>query len=718
MTSLAARPVATSTETGNPNADYLDAQLERLRLLLSRRVNWLRSHWQRDDLRDFRHTLVTDAQADDILASEEEKDRAWGTDGGPEAQRLTEAIATASARATAAAETARPPLELLAGLCELSPFEKDLLVLCLAPEIDPSFLRLYAYVQDDARATHATLQLALSLFVSDPAERRRARDGWLPWAPLRRLRLVQGGGSSEPRPSLVQPLWLDERMVDYLRGFNHLDERLLGMLRPTPAPLLAPEHEAIAALVTRCLARGDGTVVNLLGASARGARDVAAAACRTLGTRLFALDLGRFATESPTRRGELCALLGREAALLAAAYLVDATEAAGDATYQASVRELTESLGAILIVVSRAPLEAETPVSVFAVPPPDRAAQRELWHAVLSAWPHSLNGEIDALTQQFDLAGAAIVSAVAAARERAGLRAPGSPVTADDLWQSCREQSGQALGDLARRIDPCFTWTDIVVPEEVLAQLRELASQVELRGHVYERWGFGAQLSRGRGVTALFAGASGTGKTMAAEIIARHLRLDLYRIDLAGVVSKYIGETEKNLRRVFDAGERSGAILLFDEADALFGTRTEVRDSHDRYANIEVNYLLQRMEDYAGLAILATNRKAALDAAFLRRLRFTVEFPFPDADSRRAIWRQVFPARAQVDSLDHGFLARLEISGGHIRAIAINAAFLAAAQGAPIGMAHVLRAAGREYGKLGKPIGAAEFGSYLGLAKP
>jgi SpoVK/Ycf46/Vps4 family AAA+-type ATPase len=205
---------------------------------------------------------------------------------------------------------------------------------------------------------------------------------------------------------------------------------------------------------------------------------------------------------------------------------------------------------------------------------------------------------------------------------------------------------------------------------------------------------------------------------MAAEIIARHLELDLYRIDLAGVVSKYIGETEKNLRRVFDAGERSGTILFFDEADALFGSRTEVRDSHDRYANIEVNYLLQRMEDYGGLAILATNRKAALDPAFLRRLRFVVEFPFPDLESRRRIWRQVFPPNAQVEGLDYSFLARLEIPGGNIRAIAINAAFLAAGEGAPIGMAHVLRAAGREYAKLGKPIGAGEFGPFLPLVKP
>jgi SpoVK/Ycf46/Vps4 family AAA+-type ATPase len=255
------------------------------------------------------------------------------------------------------------------------------------------------------------------------------------------------------------------------------------------------------------------------------------------------------------------------------------------------------------------------------------------------------------------------------------------------------------------------------VEPDVREQLGELADQVAHRARVYETWGFGPQLGRGRGITALFSGQSGTGKTMAAEIIAGHLRLDLYRIDLAGVVSKYVGETEKNLRRVFDAAESSGAMLLFDEADALFGTRTEVRDSHDRYANLEINYLLQAMEDYAGLAILATNRRSAMDAAFVRRLRFIIDFPFPDVEARREIWERAFPAAAELAGVDPEALARLELAGGSIRSIAINAAFLAAADGGPIRMPHIIRAAGREYTKLARPIGAAEFGDWLTVAR-
>ena len=306
---------------------------------------------------------------------------------------------------------------------------------------------------------------------------------------------------------------------------------------------------------------------------------------------------------------------------------------------------------------------------------------------------------------------------MSAAVAKASTRPGDFILTAEDAWHACRDKSGGNSAVLAQRLTPCYTWDDIVLPDDLMRQLREIADQVAARAQVYERWGFGARLPRGRGINALFSGPSGTGKTMAAEILANHLQLDLYRIDLAGVVSKYIGETEKNLRNVFDAAEQSGAILFFDEADALFGKRTEVKDSHDRYANIEVNYLLQRMEDFRGLAILCTNRRSALDRAFLRRLRFLVEFPFPDGENRRMIWQKVFPSQAPMAPFDPSALSRLEISGGNIRNIALNAAFLAAGQNTNIGMEHVLHAARREYSKIDKMLTEAEFGSHLRLMK-
>jgi SpoVK/Ycf46/Vps4 family AAA+-type ATPase len=284
---------------------------------------------------------------------------------------------------------------------------------------------------------------------------------------------------------------------------------------------------------------------------------------------------------------------------------------------------------------------------------------------------------------------------------------------ADRLWEICRRQARPHLDELAQRIEPSATCEDLVLPEPQRRILHEIAMHVRQRNMVYETWGFAAKGSRGLGISALFAGASGTGKTMAAEVLAHSLRLDLYRIDLSQVVSKYIGETEKNLRKVFDAAEGAAAILLFDEADALFGKRSEVKDSHDRYANVEVSYLLQRMEAYRGLAILTTNMKGALDQAFLRRIRFVVQFPFPDPAQRSEIWRRIFPRAVPTEGLDWERLARLNVAGGHIRNIAMNAAFLAADAGEPVGMRHLLQAARGEYAKLEKPLSDAEIGRWV-----
>jgi SpoVK/Ycf46/Vps4 family AAA+-type ATPase len=279
---------------------------------------------------------------------------------------------------------------------------------------------------------------------------------------------------------------------------------------------------------------------------------------------------------------------------------------------------------------------------------------------------------------------------------------------ADDVWDACRSLARPKLEDLAQRIVPCATWDELVLPDLQKKTLWQLATQVRHRMKVYETWGFASTGRRGLGVSALFTGVSGTGKTMAAEVLSRHLRLDLYRVDLSSVVSKYIGETEKNLKQVFDAAEDGGVLLLFDEADALFGKRSEVRDSHDRYANIEVGYLLQRMEAYQGLAILTTNLKSSMDTAFQRRLRFTVSFPFPDAAHREAIWKKVFPSATPTSNLDHRKLAQLNVTGGNIRNIALNAAFLAAESGTPVSMANLAEAARLEALKIERPLSDAE----------
>ncbi|HEY9651607.1 MAG TPA: ATP-binding protein, partial [Coleofasciculaceae cyanobacterium] len=341
---------------------------------------------------------------------------------------------------------------------------------------------------------------------------------------------------------------------------------------------------------------------------------------------------------------------------------------------------------------------------------PTTNEQRAIWNNALGEVAPTLNGQIETLVSHFNLNTPAIQAACWKAKslekvrwqEEDGNNSPSS--IQERLWDICRIQSRSRLDELAQRIESTPSWDDLVLPERERTILRDIAAHVRQRTKVYETWGFGSKGGRGLGISALFAGASGTGKTMAAEVLGNELRLDVYRIDLSTIISKYIGETEKNLRRVFDAAEGAGAILLFDEADALFGKRSDVKDSHDRYANIEVGYLLQRMESYRGLAILTTNLKGSIDQAFLRRIRFVVQFPFPDLTQRTEIWRRVFPQQTPTHRLNFEKLAKLNVAGGNIRNIALNSAFLAADAGESVGMKHILEAAMSEYVKLERPL--------------
>ncbi|HEX9023389.1 MAG TPA: ATP-binding protein, partial [Geobacteraceae bacterium] len=331
--------------------------------------------------------------------------------------------------------------------------------------------------------------------------------------------------------------------------------------------------------------------------------------------------------------------------------------------------------------------------------------RRKAWERALNGMGEKTGGSwSDHLAARFRLTPGRIREAAELAGTSRGDDAQDEQGTLSGLFRACRSQSNQRLGELAVKIEPRCGWDEIVLPDDRIAQLKEICSQVRHHFRVLNEWGFGQKLSRGKGLSVLFSGPSGTGKTMGAEVIAHELRLDLYKIDLSRVVSKYIGETEKNLSRVFLEAETSNAVLFFDEADALFGKRTEVSDAHDRYANIETSYLLQKMEEYEGVVILATNLRDNMDEAFTRRIRFIVEFPFPDEPSRSKIWRKHFPKESPVsDEIDYDFLARCyQIAGGNIRNIVLNAAFLAAADGGVIGMEHILHGTKREFEKIGK----------------
>jgi ATPase family protein associated with various cellular activities (AAA)/winged helix domain-containing protein len=602
-----------------------------------------------------------------------------------------------SALALEAAHAAMPApaaIDQLSRSFGLSPFERDVLLLCAGVEMDAALAAQCDGANADPRAPGPSFGLALA-----------ALDGahWsalAPVGPLRRWRLVEvneSNGLSRGR------LRIDERILHYLAGMNYLDTRLRSLLRPALLPsVMAEAHWAVRDEVKRGIEQataGHAPLVWLTGDDELGQADVAADAAASLGLGLHKLN----ARDVPTGHAEieaLATLWEREALLLGSTLLVSCGD---EPPPQAAVR-FVETLRGLFFVSASQPQRLERPVLRFIVDKPDAADQKRLWQRALGEGAERVDEALDGIAGQFKLSARTIQAEGAQLASK--LADSARPET--ELWSACRTLGRSKLDELAQRIESTAGWDDLILPDAQKTTLRQLGAHVRHRLKVYVEWGFSDRGARGSGISALFTGESGTGKTLAAEVLAHELQLDLYRIDLSAVVSKYIGETEKNLRRVFDAAEDSGAILLFDEADALFGKRSEVKDSHDRYANIEVSYLLQRMESYRGLAILTTNLKAALDAAFQRRLRFVVQFPFPDQGLREAIWRRAFPARAPLEGIDNGKLARLNVTGGSIRNIAINAAFRAAELQDSVSMTHLLYAAHHEASKRERPLSDAE----------
>jgi hypothetical protein len=591
-----------------------------------------------------------------------------------------------------------PALAAMCRALELSPFERDVLVMCAAVELDGTFAAACAAAHGDPSRAYPTFGLALAAL---PGAHWSALT---PDAALRRWRLVE----LDPAGTLTSAwLRIDEAVLHFLAGVFCVDERLGGLVEPVPAPDELPLSQQAVAAQIQGLWSDDTSPppgVHVAAGYPSAARAVVAAASAGCGLAVCALRAADVPA-APSDREALARLWERQALLGRSALLIESER--GDSAETARLATaLAARIGSPVALAGGEPPPSAHAFVRIDVPAPTVSERELLWRRALE--PLELDGEVERVAGQFDLGADAIRAAGAEAR---GRLAGGAPPD-EALWDAGRVQARPRLDHLAQRIEPAAGWSDLVLPERELRTLGELALHVRHRVLVQERWGFAAKSGRGLGVSALFAGPSGTGKTMAAEVLARDLRLDLYRIDLSAVVSKYIGETEKNLAQVFAAAEEGGAILLFDEADALFGKRSEVRDSHDRYANIEVGYLLQRMEAYRGLAILTSNLKGSLDPAFLRRLRFVVQFPRPDAAARREIWLGVFPEQTPLDRLDPGALARLDVTGGAIRNIALRGAFLAADEGAPVGMAHLAEAARSECAKLERPIAEPELGGW------
>jgi hypothetical protein len=631
-------------------------------------------------------------------------------------------------RSDSSSDTLEPPppsspLDRLADRFGLTPFDRDIVIVALAPEVDLRYERLYAYLQDDVTRRRPSVDLALNLLCSSKEERLDHRVRFAADAPLLRhglLRLVADPSQADP-PLLAHALKLDDQVVRLLLGDQGLDGRLAGIARiggmPTDGArpsIRAEVADQLIRLGRRARDSRRPLRLHFHGPDSGRRRDAASTVAAAAGMGMLVVDLAALPPADDAPAALRVAL--REAWWRGYVLHLEGCERLweGEATSR-WLRDL-EAHDGLVILSSPAPITGRPRVVAEAdrvgllpvpLPAPGDDERQAVWaeHAREAGLEMSPQ-DLEALADTFRLTTDQIAQASALASATTSMRGEGERPGVADLFTAARECGAWDLHGMARRITPRRCWEDLVVPEDTLAQLRELCQRATHARRVLRDWRFDSRLTLGKGTTALFSGPSGTGKTMAAEVIAGALGLDLYKVDLSGVVSKWIGETEKNLDRVFRSTESGGGVVFFDEADALFGKRSEVRDSHDRYANVEISYLLQRMEEYEGVAILATNLRANLDDAFLRRLSFVVHFPFPTEAARLRIWERIWPEQVPMQDIDVARLAHeLPLTGGHIKNVALAAAYLSAADGGVVQIEHVHQAVRREFQKLGKEQG-------------
>jgi SpoVK/Ycf46/Vps4 family AAA+-type ATPase len=649
------------------------------------------------------------------------------------------------------------PLFHLAAIFHLSPFERQILVICFAPELDLKYEKLYAYLQDDVTLKQPSVNLVMELLCAGnnkPVEdKNQLRSCFFESSPLFKYRLlkfigINNRGSDEQVPQgtlLSRRLKIDERIANFLLGFHAIDANLSPFSK-----LLEPTREWTSLVMDIDLKerlthlareyfyndfqRGDKKrlVFYLQGPYGAGKKATAEALCRQMGLQLIVVDTNDFVQLTNEQNpAEIITRLFRETLLQPAAIYfegfdrllalapVSSQDEGGKALiFRKMVIEAVEEFSFLTFLAGEKEWQPQGSFNTVAFikiefPVPSYPLRKRLWEQFAPGIT------CDGMAAKFNFTPGQIRDAVAEAANLSIISAGKSiaSVSVEDLARACRNQSNRKLSEMAQKIEPLYTWGDIVLPTDTMDQLKEIRNCVKYRHLVYGDWGFAKKISLGRGLNVLFSGSSGTGKTMAAEVIAGEVGLELYKIDLSCVVSKYIGETEKNLAGIFKEAETANAILFFDEADALFGKRSEVKDSHDRYANIEIGYLLQRMEEYEGVTILATNMKNNMDEAFVRRMHFAVDFPFPDEASRLRIWKNIFPVQTPVEkNIDFSFFSKsFNIPGGNIKNIALAAAFYAADDGLSIKTEHLILACKREFQKMGKLCLKSDFGDYYYL---
>jgi hypothetical protein len=700
------------------------AELEQVDLALRLLVYRARQLREVDDR--FAGLCISEQEIDEICAQPADKGF-WRV-----LDDLSESIAARRAASISSGVSLR--LARLINLFRLDRFDVRALLVCVAPEIDLRYERLFAYLQDDVQKRWPTVDLVLNLLCPTLTTKLQARTHFAPSAPLLDHRLVElfDDPACPHTPLLGKLLRIDTRIAGFLLGSDDIDpaiapySRLIGARTGGNA---CPEgRDALAWSNAVAQHAGSGPLlIHVQGPDRQGRRQWAASTVAKGGASLLVVEGHRLPADSEASFDALAQRAVRESHLRGAALYWEGLDSLltedhrrhREALIRAATRYDIHTYFAGTMAWEAT--EGTDDVSLLRVQLPLPSAQERgrVWRAALcDVLSVEIDAEVPALAAKFRLTAEDIHGTVRDARDRALIR--GSAATEPrDLYAACRARSSRRLDELAKKIQPRYVWRDLVLPADALLQLHEFCEQLRLRPRVFEEWGFEQKFSLGKGLHALFAGPSGTGKTMAAEIMAHELGLDLYKIDLSSVVSKYIGETEKNLARIFNEAEATSAILFFDEADAIFGKRSDVKDAHDRYANVETSFLLQRIEEYSGITILATNLRRNIDEAFLRRLSIVVQFALPEQAERLLIWQSVFPAATpRAKDVDLEFMAQqFKLSGGNIKNIALAAAFLAASNGGHVSMAHILRATRREFQKMGKTHVNAEFGVYAGIVE-
>jgi hypothetical protein len=673
---------------------------------------------------------ITDSEVDRLLAGA----GAVESEKVPELQDLQRQLADLDAdidrRIAAGIEAGVVlPIVALAAIFRLHEAEIKALIACLGPEIDRRYERLYGYLQDDMTRKRPSLGLLLSFCSQAPGDELRLRTLFAPHAPLLRYRLLHIVDDDQT-PFMSRQIRIDNRVVSFLLGEACFDPGIQGAVErivpdgitADPGIAHAPAAEQLVNAITGCFGKQGlekKPLFYLQGRLRAGKETLVREICRRLRFPLLVVDAAQIAS-GPAGLDEGLFLSFRESLLCESVLHIKHIDRVMEQNRDRLTVELlfrtVRDMGGITFLSGEKPWPwpaAREGILFLSVElrTPDYNDQAELWRKALEGRSGLADADYFRIISKYPLSAGQIEDAALSAKTYAALRGPDEPVTVSDVDAGCKAHSRPDLGHLARKLKPKHGWGDIILPQPQLAQLREICDHVHYRSVVYGQWGFGRKLSLGKGLNALFFGPPGTGKTMAAEVLARELRLDLYKIDLSQVVSKYIGETEKNLHQIFREAQACHAILFFDEADALLGKRSDVKDAHDRYANLEISYLLQKMEEYEGITILATNLRQNMDEAFTRRLRFIVEFPFPEEEYRLRIWKGIWPEEtplAEDVSLDF-FAKKFKLSGGNIRNIAVSAAFSASSSGQPVDMKHLLNATKQEFLKMGRLVDESEY---------